>query len=574
MRKWRTKRAAAFALLIAVLVVAAGCGGSRPKGSPGDPAELSAGNPSDAAYIPSGTLVADSTFRPGDNGFLFQNYGDVLPDGSIPTNMTADDLRLMFGDVVCADARPSRCDLIPPAAAWLKATNQAMAGGHCYGFSVAAQQIWQQRLDISKYGAAAIRDLAIDNNQPLQRRIAYDWALQLLGSVRSGQITGSPNQILDKLARVLKPSAPETYTIAFFKPDMTGGHAVTPYAIENRGSGKFNVLIYDNNWPTESRAITFDTRANTWMYDAAINPDQPNEIYRGNGKTKTLSLFPTSPGTGTQPCPFCRKRPRGLPSTGTTGSAANTAGSVPATSTEEIYLDGGDTNHANLLVTDEAGHRLGYAGGKLVNEIPGGQVEGLITNQNWKERAEPNLIVPADGTYTVTIDGAVLSRPDTETLGIIGPSFDLSVRDIPVKPGDIDRLVAGPFATRLSYSASRPEAPTIDLAVSDNRADYDFQVGGVGDQAGSTINLALPLDDSGLTMANDGSSRTSAVSITMTRYTDQGTQMFSDTGIALAANDSDRLEFGNWTGGRADIPFVSNHQGQTSTTLLTDQAPG
>ncbi len=32
---------------------------------------------------PIGT-VADSGFRPGPNGFTFQNYGDTLSDGAVP----------------------------------------------------------------------------------------------------------------------------------------------------------------------------------------------------------------------------------------------------------------------------------------------------------------------------------------------------------------------------------------------------------------------------------------------------------------------------------------------------------
>jgi hypothetical protein len=200
-----------------------------------------------------------------------------------------------------------KCDLIPEAQAWLDSTNQAMAGGHCYGFSVAAELLWQRKLNINTLGAAVTTGLDIGNNQSLQRLIAYDWALQLLESVQSRRITGSPNQILDKLGKVLTPNPSETYTIAFWKQDGTGGHAVTPFAVENKGGGKINVLIYDNNWPGQTRAISFDTKANTWTYDAAINPNQPDEIYEGDAKTKTISLFPTSPGLGTQPCPFCAK---------------------------------------------------------------------------------------------------------------------------------------------------------------------------------------------------------------------------------------------------------------------------
>jgi hypothetical protein len=79
---------------------------------------------------PIGT-VADSGFRPTDNGLPLQNYRGVLPDGSVPTNLTAHDVQIMFGDGVCADALLRKCDLIPEAQAWLESTNHAMGGGHC-----------------------------------------------------------------------------------------------------------------------------------------------------------------------------------------------------------------------------------------------------------------------------------------------------------------------------------------------------------------------------------------------------------------------------------------------------------
>ncbi len=78
------------------------------------------------------------------NGLPFQNYGNELSDGGAPTNLTAADVQKMFGDGVCADAQLRRCDLIPEAQAWLNDTNQAMAGGHCYGFSVLAELLWQR----------------------------------------------------------------------------------------------------------------------------------------------------------------------------------------------------------------------------------------------------------------------------------------------------------------------------------------------------------------------------------------------------------------------------------------------
>ncbi len=557
------------------LMVIAACGGASSSASTPhvDPGSQSAGDRSTAAYTADGVVVADSGFRSTDHGFGFENYGNVLPNGGAAANMTAEDVRAMFGDAVCADASAARCDLIPEARAWLDSTNKEMAGGHCYGFSVAAEMLWQRTLDVNAYGASATPTLVIDDNPLLQRRIAYAWALQLLHSVQSAEIYGPPYSILNKLTQVLRPNPPETYTIGIFKRDGTGGHAVTPYAVESKGGGRFDVLIYDNNWPGVTRAIAFDTKANTWMYDAAINPGHPDEIYSGDAGTRNISLAPTSPGLGTQPCPFCHRRLRTLGSSTPGGGPAHgvLGSSTAGSDTEEIYLDGSDTNHADLLVTDQAGRRVGYVGRRLVDEIPGAQVVQLIANRDWDTRIPPHFIVPADAKYAITIDGRMLPTNDTETIRVIGPSYDVSVDDIPVKPGDKDVLVVEPNGTNLSYRASRKESPTVEIGVSDADAHYAFTVAGVADRPGATLRFGIPVDGGILTIWNGRSAPPSSVTVQMTRATERGTQVFTHRALRLDGGERAELQFGKWTGPNDALPLVNMTTRAQSVQLLTNE---
>jgi hypothetical protein len=526
----------AVGLTLALLAVAACSGGSK---------------------TPIGTL-ADVGFRPNPNGFTFQNYGNTLSDGTIPTNLTVDDVRTMFGDSVCASDVFGRCTLNPQAQAWLNSTNQAMAGGHCFDFSVAAELLWRQQLKVTKFGAPDTQALTIEDNQTLQRQIAYDWALQVLNSVQSKRITGTPNQILAKLRQVLTHNPSDTYTIAIWKSDGTGGHAITPYQVVNKGHGQYLVLIYDNNWPDTNRAISFNTKADTWSYNAAINPNAPGELYQGDAKTKTISLFPTSPGLGTQKCPFCGK----VPSTGAVGAAAGS---------EEIYLEGGLTNRANLVVTDQAGRQLGAVNGALVDQIPGASYAPVISSSTWTNQITPYFFVPANGTYHLSLDGSAMTGPDTETLGIIGPSSSVSVNNILVRPGDRNRLTVAPNATNVSYTVSRPQTSTVAVGVSNKQADYAFVVSGLSGQPGATMTLSLPAEAGDLNVSTGGT-QASKVNLTMTRETPQGNQVFSHQGIVLAGGDSAQLPFGNWTNTNQRIPLHINHDGKQSTQLLSDQA--
>ena len=441
--------------------------------------------------------------------------------------------------------------------------NKDMAGGHCFGFSVAADIVWQDQVNTTSFGAPTINGLTIDNNTSLQSTIAQGWAYQALASVQAKRIMGTPNKVLQELEKLLTPHPSDTYTIGIFKRDGTGGHAVTPYEVKNNGNGQYQVLVYDNNWPDQTRAIAFDTNNNTWSYSAASNPKVPSSLYDGDAKTKSLMLFPTSPGRGTQPCPFC----------GTVPSQGSTAGTTGAAGTEEIYLTGSVTNQSHVLVTNQAGLRLGYVNGRLVDEIPGAHDVLLTSDQDWKNKLEPIFYVPANGAYTITLEGTPPTVPatDTESIGIIGPSWDISINDIAMHPGEKDTLTVHPNASKLTYQTTSAESPTIQAAVSDTQAHYAFVISGESSQPGSTIDLSIPPEGGTLITTKVGSTGLSSVNLQMTRSTPQGEQQFVHDAIPLAGGDTAELQFGNWTNPGQGIPLVTSHNGQQSTQTLTDQ---
>ena len=198
----------------------------------------------------------------------------------------------------------------------------------------------------------------------------------------------------------------------------------------------------------------------------------------------------------------------------------------------------------------------------------------LTSDQDWTNRLEPILYVPANGAYTITLDGTPLTAPDTESIGIIGPSSDIAVDDIPMHPGDKDTLTVDPHTTTLTYRTTRAQSPTIQAAVSDTRASYAFVIGGVSSQPGSTLNLHVPPEGGSLIISNAGSTGTSSVNLQMTRETEHGVQVFSHHAIPLTGGDTADLQFGGWTNPNQGIPLVTTHNEHQSTESLSDQAIG
>ncbi len=412
-----SKRSRAFAVAATLVVlVAAGCGGSSKHSiKPGpaiqrQPGLLGGGNAANssagtvASYKPTGSIVADDGFRPWVDGFGFENYGNDVG----PQNMTAAQLEDLFGTQVCARGTGARCQLTPVAQEWMAAENSRMAGGHCMGFSVTALEFFARVRLAKDYGAKTTIKLPIRNNVDLQSLVAENWTFQDLPSVEQKRVTGTPAAVLRKLVAVLNGGR-ELYTIAIFKRDGTGGHAVTPFAVEDKGQGTFAILIYDNNFPGVIRAIRVNTSTDTWRYVGGPDPSDTSELYDGDARTKSLFLLPTTPGLVRQPCPFCN---------GSRRANSSETGSVlaPGQRYDQLTLIGNPANHGHLILRDGQGRVTGFLGGRVVNDIPGVRIQSTITSQNWAEAPEPTYLIPPATAVSVTLDGSALARPDKEKL--------------------------------------------------------------------------------------------------------------------------------------------------------------
>jgi len=116
------------------------------------------------------------------------------------------------------------------------------------------------------------------------------------------------DEVVDELIKAFSAARhTEVYTIALWKRNGNGGHAVTPFAIEDLGNDLFAILVYDNNYPNTTHKIIVDSNTNTWRYKTSINPNASVSGYEGDAESKTLLLTPTSFHLQTQKCPFCEE---------------------------------------------------------------------------------------------------------------------------------------------------------------------------------------------------------------------------------------------------------------------------
>jgi hypothetical protein len=198
-------------------------------------------------------------------------------------------MRRLFGDAVCA-APPDgdTCVLTPPAEKWMEQNNASMNGGHCEGFAVLSQMIYRGVVDPNQFGAARTADLQIQNNEPLQRELAYWFSTQ--GPIWGTQQLMAPKDAVTYLTSEYTKDPKNLFRLGIMKEDQTGGHAITAYGIRDEGAGIYWIMVYDNNYPGQERHMVVDTNADTWEYEASINPSVGPIFIKVARPTRSWSL--------------------------------------------------------------------------------------------------------------------------------------------------------------------------------------------------------------------------------------------------------------------------------------------
>ena len=469
-----------------------------------------------------GDIIADLGFRPEVNGFSFENYGEGHDD------LTAVEVQRMFGDIAC-DSSPTGgdngCVLTPTAQMWMESTNQEMSGGHCEGMAALSLLLYTGTENTGPFGGGDTNTLALDGNNPLQREIAFWWATQMTDPTDTSVVNGKPSEIVNTLVDSMNNKG-DTYTVGIYMRDGSGGHAITPYAVTDQGGGVYWIMVYDNNWPGAERHIEVDTNAETWQYNAATNPDEPESLYEGDAETNTLSLTPTRPRLQAQNCPFC--------------------GNVDYGSNDGLTSVSINAKGARLTVTDDKGNVTGYVDGKWVNNIPGAKVvfpknifiRGVLPPQMMFPNGSPFKITATEGPNTPPNDKATFTVVRSGSITQVG-GVDLSSN-----PDSLN--VDGPSIQYTSGDGG--ETPIIEQAVTNAGDDYRYVVAGNSAMgAGGTVDFSVDPQTGEFKV---GGSDASQYSVNVDRIDEQGNDTnFSTNNLDVGAGDTAELNAGTWQDG-------------------------
>lgn len=409
------------------------------------------------------SLRASSGFDVARDGFSFQNYGNEPGIRNLKTN----DMRRMFGDVVCSRVKNDVCTLSPAARQWMRQINNAMDGGHCEGMAVLSEHLYYDLVDLRTFGVTQTADLDLYSDDALQGEIAYWWATQMTTPTTDSLNRGTPAEIVRTLSEWMQktPDPANIYTIGIYKRDWTGGHAISPVAIEPVDDRIVDIMVYDNNYPNELRPIHVDMVANTWEYEGSPNPDIESDLYEGDAATQTLELTPAAPRLVQQDCDFCA------------GTKGNTGGKGATL----FFLDQADNTDADaeitsLFVTPD-GRRIGYVDGEFINEIDGASLTVVKSGPSvWDVRGAPMIRIPAGETVTLQMTS---SQRDSYDISAFLDGRVIRIDDLAVTAEETE-VVFGDELDELSLDSG-----------SDDDADIYF---GDEDEADDTALSALLTD--------------------------------------------------------------------------------
>ncbi len=483
---------------------------------------------------------------PRVQGFGFQNYTNA----ESPMNLTPAEIHRMFGDAVCATGTGATCTLTPPATQWMNNTSASMNGGHCEGMAVLSQRFFLGLSRPQDFGAATGFALTLSGNAALQREIGYWFALQSLAPIwPSAHTMRSPNELE---AAIEQAPAALRSTIAFWRLDMTGGHAVTPIGVRRTGDTAA-IIVYDNNFPGETRTIDINVAQNSWRYVAAASPDVPASTYEGTAASNTLRFVDLGARDAAKVCPFCTAFVPGMQAP----ARASTVGS------------------ASVLIANGAGQQIGHDDNDdLVDEIDGADLQPVVSDDLWADRGEPSYQLPG-GAYTATLT-ARSSEVSESGMSIVANGFLVEVDDIMLDPDQEDHLSWDSSRAMIHYETAGRETPHLTLAVNATQSDWNIELR-VHGSAGIVVEAELMTGDAEALRLDIDRDPNATVDLEITRVDANGSVPFNHVGVAIPMGSRARLPLSSLRhdGDSLMLQIDENRDGTFERTMmLVDQQTG
>ncbi len=488
-----------------------------------------------------GTLLSDLGFRPEPDGYSFPNYTNA--DGAL--NLDTKRMRNLMGPGVCSETLSSctaddeaegycmdSCVLTPQARAWMDKTNTAMGGGHCYGMAVSSELVFEGNIGIDAYDTSASATFEAERTDGVERFVAVWWATQKLIDT-SQTYSSSANDVVSYLMDHF--DAGEAMTLAVWG-DVSGGHAVTPFAIAELEDGTQRIYVYDNNHPGEARYVEVDPEANTYSY---VDGSWSSSTAGGhNMRVDPLYLQSDILNDDKQfyDCTFCE-----------TGSSSI---SLLIEGDNEVSIQ--DVGGDNTVIGRGISWDLSALEDAAVNAV----VKGI------EEQPIPHLSLPATTAYAFAHTAETLEATHLTLSG------DGVVSEIEGMVGEAAEAFISEDGHSLRYLSSGDEKVTLSIATHHDDADYSFSldVGGSADML-AQFDVNEKLEQLEITLLNGSVEH--ELELRLERHADDLADIATFPTNWHAEDVVYIVRYGDWAGGDAelDVEIVMEDKDETGSDM-------
>ena len=500
-------------------------------------------------------VSVSSGFSPEPNGFGFANFGGKSDNGLDSASMVR-----LFGEDVCVDALDGgECSLTPAAKDWMKKTNGHMKGGRCEGFAVLSQLFHMGEEEPAIFGAGNAFDLELDGNAELEREIAYWYATQYLPSIRNKNTTLA--YAVDALRMITKEYAQDDYDmyrVGILRMNgagkLSGGHAVSVLGIEDGDVDSIKYLrIHDNNHPGKKRSIEIDIDANSWSYEAAVNPDAGAALYYGDTDNKNmLWLTATKARLGQHDCHFC--------------AGAEGKGDDPVVLPREVRADGG-----RVTVRDAYGYRTGCVDGKWVAEVPGSSFAPVYTDDPLSDEVPPVLFLPPGLAIEADIFKGADDEAGVASLSLYGRGYVVGVEDVPLEPAGSDLLTATADGMGVSYRTTTAGSGTVLMGIETADGALEVRVTVAGPADGIGVSITIDEEEGEAKIGADASEEVE-VKIEVTVSDADGEEEFVAV-VESGGDDEMAVQYDEWQGEGSDMTIEVDTDGDGEPDEVATVAP-
>ncbi|RME69337.1 MAG: hypothetical protein D6784_18615, partial [Chloroflexi bacterium] len=481
----------------------------------------------------------DIAFAPNPDGFGFRNYSKRYPEG----NLTIEEVRDMFGDVICTRLENGKCIPHPKVLTWLNDMNEIMNGtGHCIGFTVASHQFQTKFLSVNDLGAD--KTYALNRDVPVLRTISRGYSSYYASNVFTQEVRDTPSKIVDALMLLDEP-----VDIGIYYPKYgQNGHSILGYDVVNKEDGIYHILVYDNNHPGEDNVIVVDTNKDTWFYaEGAVNPDQPAGNYQGDADTKSLSFIPLSAYNQSLACP------------------ADFAELCPSTAEKSFSVLTIFGRGKALAETSDG--LIGQSGDTLVNTVPDSRF--LPVRGELFSRQMPIMLLPDNDAFSLQAQGSQANEP--MSISVANPSLSVKIDHLVTQPEQIERLNFDPTGPQVAFIAGGPQQPSFEFIFTQNGVEYQVQLTGLKLDAGQDLTVNVDTANGDFTVTSNGQTIPKAV-LVITRLTPDGEATFASSNLTISSGATQLLELDKWDGvGPMSLLLDDNNDGVYSKSTLTNE---